>query len=105
MRHRKDDTRGRRTATVSRWVGETVAIQHSRKRKSRENTRPVRFFQLARRTRSQQLAQNQTQVERSYVDQLPFQNVLPPPQMAAPHTARLVAVREAAFDQLSRSSQ
>ena len=66
---------------------------------------PSAVFQLARRTRSQQLTQNQTQVERSHMDQLPFQNVLPPPQMAASHTAGLVAVREAAFDQLPASAE
>src|ERR1022692_2153351 len=42
------------------------------------NDLPSAIFQLARRTRSQQLAQNQAQVERSYMDQLPLQNVLPP---------------------------
>ena len=69
------------------------------------NDLPCAIFQLARRTRPQQLAQNQAQVERSYMDQLPLQNVLPPSEMAAPHAARLVAVREAAFDQLTASSQ
>src|ERR1700681_1062044 len=72
--------------------------------KSRKHL-PSAVFKLAWRTRSQQLAQNQAQVERSYMDQLPLQNVLPPPQMTAPHAARLVAVREAAFDQLPASSQ
>jgi len=66
---------------------------------------PSAVFQLAWRTRSQQLAQNQTQVERSDMDQLPLQNVLSSSQMAAPHAARLVAVREAAFDQLAAPSQ
>src|SRR4029077_15939460 len=37
--------------------------------------------------------------------QLPLQNVLPPPQMAAPHAAGLVAVREAAFDELPAPSE
>jgi hypothetical protein len=66
---------------------------------------PSAVFQLARRTRSQQLAQNQAQVERSDMDQLPLQNVLPSSEMAAPHAARLVAVRKAAFDQLAAPSQ
>jgi hypothetical protein len=39
------------------------------------------------------------------MDQLPLQNILPPSQMAASHPARLVAVREAAFDQLAAPSQ
>ena len=59
------------------------------------------ILQFSRGARSQQFAQNQTQVERSHMDQLPFQNVLPSPQMATSHTARLVTVREAAFDQFS----
>ena len=36
------------------------------------------IFQFSGRTRAQQLAQNQTQIECSHVDQLSFQNVLPP---------------------------
>lgn len=63
------------------------------------------IIQLPRRARSEQLAQNQTQIERSQVDQLPFRNVLPPLQMAASHTARLVAMREAAFDELASPSE
>jgi hypothetical protein len=47
--------------------------------KSRKHL-PSTVLQLARRTRSQQLAQNQAQVERSHMHQLPLQNVLPPPQ-------------------------
>src|ERR1017187_2905147 len=63
---------------------------------------PSKVFQLARRARAQQLAQNQTQVERTHVDQLPLQNVFLAAQMAAPHPARLVAVREAALDPILR---
>ena len=37
------------------------------------------------------------QIERAHVDQLPFPNVFLSAQMAAPHRARLVAVREAAL--------
>ena len=61
--------------------------------------------QLPRRARSQQLPQNQAQVERSHVNQLPFQNVLPAPQIAAPQATRFVAVREAAFNQLAAPPQ
>jgi hypothetical protein len=39
------------------------------------------------------------------MDQLPLQNIFLPAQMAAPHGARLVAVREAAFDQLAAPPQ
>jgi hypothetical protein len=35
------------------------------------------------------------------MDQLPFQNIFVSAQMAAPHPARLVAVREATLDQLA----
>ena len=44
--------------------------------KSRKHM-PSAAFPLARRTRSQQLAQSEAQVERSHVEQLPLQNVLP----------------------------
>src|ERR1035441_7782627 len=56
---------------------------------------------LPRRARSQQFPQNQAQVERAHMDQLPLQNVFAPAQMAAPHPARLVAVRETTFDELA----
>jgi hypothetical protein len=39
------------------------------------------------------------------VDQLPFPNVFLSAQMAASHRARLVAVREAALDQLAAPPQ
>jgi hypothetical protein len=39
------------------------------------------------------------------MDQLPLQNVLSSSQMAAPQATGLVAVREAAFDQLAAPSQ
>jgi hypothetical protein len=52
-------------------------LARQRAQKSRKYL-PSAVFQLARRARSQQLAQNQAQVERSYMDQLPLQNVLPP---------------------------
>jgi hypothetical protein len=66
---------------------------------------PSKVSQLPRRARSQQFPQNQAQVERTHVDQLPFQNVFLAAQMAAPHSARLVAVREAALDQLAAPPQ
>jgi len=83
---------------------EPPAIQHDKERKSRENICPARFLS-SRGVPPQKLAQNQAQVERSYMDQLPLQNVLSPSQMAAPHATRLVAVRKAAFDQLTAPSQ
>ena len=56
---------------------------------------------LSRRARAEQLAQNQAQVERADMNQLPLQNVLPSSQVAAPHAARFIAMREAAFHQLA----
>ncbi len=61
--------------------------------------------QLPRSARAEHLAQNQAQVERADMHQLPLQNVLPSPQMAAPHAARLVAMREAAFHHLAAPPQ
>jgi transposase len=39
------------------------------------------------------------------VNQLPFQNVLPSPQVTAPQATGFIAMREAAFDQLAAPSQ
>jgi hypothetical protein len=62
-------------------------------------------FQLPWRSSAQQLAQDQAQVKRADVDQLPFQDVLAPAQVTAPQTAGLVAVGEAALDQFAAPSQ
>jgi hypothetical protein len=95
---------GRPTGAVSRRAGERVVVRHSRKRNSRKTAWPARFFSsrgvpAPRSFRRIRLRLN------AHVDQLPFQDVLPPPQMAASHTASLVAVREAAFDQLPAPSE
>src|ERR1019366_8393696 len=66
---------------------------------------PSTVFQLARRARAQPFAQDQAQIERAHVDQLPLQNVFVSAQMATPHPARLVAVREAALDELAAPPQ
>ena len=60
---------------------------------------------LPRRSRTQLLAQDQAQIESSYVDQLPFQNVLVFAQMGSPHTTRLVAMGETTFHQFTASTQ
>ncbi|HZL65971.1 MAG TPA: hypothetical protein VFC29_01430 [Candidatus Limnocylindrales bacterium] len=60
---------------------------------------------LPRRARTQHLAQDQAQVERADMNQLPLQNVLVSAQVRAPHPAGLVAVREAAFHQLAAPPQ
>src|ERR1039458_7096047 len=62
---------------------------------------PNTVFQLPWRARTQQFAQDQAQVECADMDQLPLQNVFVSAQMATPHAARLVAVRETALDQLA----
>src|ERR1019366_4456032 len=62
-------------------------------------------FQLSWRSRAQQLAQDQAQVERADMNQLPLQDVLAPAQMAAPQAAGLVAVGKAAFHQLAAPSE
>jgi hypothetical protein len=60
---------------------------------------------LPRGSRTQQLAQDQAQVESPHMDQLPLQNVLVTTQMGAPHTTRVVAMRKAAFHQLAAPPQ
>jgi hypothetical protein len=66
---------------------------------------PSTVSQFARRARTQQLAQDQAQIERAHMDQLPLQNVFVSAQMTTPHPSRLVAVREAALDQLAAPPQ
>lgn len=60
---------------------------------------------LPRGSRTQQLAQDQAQVEGADMNQLPLQNVLLSAQVRAPHAAGVVAVREAAFHQLAAPPQ
>jgi len=55
----------------------------------------------SRRTRAPQLAHYQAQVAYSYMSQLPLQNVLSFPQVAAPHAASFVAMRKVAFHKLA----
>src|SRR5271165_5476606 len=61
--------------------------------------------QLSRRARTQQLAQDQAQVERADMNQVPLQDVVSSAQVAAPHPTRLVAMREAALDELAAPPQ
>ena len=70
-----------------------------------QNARTKAVSQLSRRSRTQHLAQNQAQVERADVTQLPLQDVVSSPQVAAPHPTRLVAVRETALDELAAPPQ
>src|ERR1035438_7721751 len=62
-------------------------------------------FQLSWRSRAQQLAQDQAQVERADMNQLPLQDVLAPAQVTAPQAAGLVAVGKAALHQFAASFQ
>jgi len=57
------------------------------------------------RAHTQQLAQDQTEVERADMNQLPLQNVVPSAQVTASQTAGFVTVRESAFHQLAPSPQ
>jgi hypothetical protein len=93
----------RRGGTASTGVVLTISVPEQQKNAHDKHAEAV--SQLPWRARSQELPRRQTQIERSYVNQLPFQNVLPSPQMAAPHAARLVAMRKAAFDHLPAPSQ
>jgi hypothetical protein len=68
---------------------------------NKQNHRRTQVSQLSRGARAQEFAQDQAQIERAHVDQLPLQNVFVSAQMATPHAARLVAVREAALHQLA----
>ncbi len=62
-------------------------------------------LQLSRRSHTQHLAQHQADVERADVNQLAFEYVLPSAQGAASHSAGLVAMSEASFDQLASPLQ
>ena len=68
---------------------------------NKQNKAAEAVSQLPWRARSQQLAQDQAQIKRAHMDPLPLQNVFVSAQMATPHSARLVAVREAALHQLA----
>jgi len=57
--------------------------------------------QLARRSRSQQRAEDQTQIERADMNQQALQNILMSSQMRASHSSGVVAVRKARFDQFA----
>jgi hypothetical protein len=60
---------------------------------------------LSRSSGAQQLAEDQAQIEPGYMNQLPLEDVVMLAQVRAPHASGVVAMREAAFDQLSAPSQ
>ena len=61
-----------------------------------QNKSAAAVLPLPPRARARPLAQDQASIERTHVDQLPFPNVFLPAQRAAPHRARLLAVRVSA---------
>src|SRR6516164_2955390 len=73
--------------------------------RNKKNKQASAVSPLPRRARSHQLAQDEAQVESSHVDQLPLQNVIVSAQVGAPHAARVVAMRKAAFHQLAAPPQ
>ncbi len=81
----------------------TIPVREQQKNAYNEPAKAV--SQFSGRARAQQCAQDQAQIERAHMHQLPFQNVVASAQMATPHRARLVAVREAALDQLAPPPQ
>ena len=82
-----------------------VSIPTREPQKDWQNVLAKAVSQLSRRARTQQLAQDQAQVESTHMNQLSLQNVVSSAQVAAPQAARLVAVREAAFDELAAPPQ
>jgi len=92
----------RRDAGFYFAIGSIAAGEPLKKAQNKPRS-PV--FQLSGRARSQHIPQYQTEVECADVDQQPLQNILSSAQGAASHSARLVAVGKAAFDELAASSQ
>ena len=82
-----------------------MSIPTREQQKDLQNARAQAVSQLSRRARTQQLAQNQAQVEGADMNQLPLQDVVPSAQVAAPQAAGFVAMCEAAFHQLATSPQ
>lgn len=60
---------------------------------------------LPRRADAQQLAEDQAEIEPGHMNQQPLENVVMFSQVRTPHPTRVVAVREAAFYQLTASSE
>ena len=82
-----------------------MSIPTREQQKDLQNARAQAVSQLSRRACTQQLAQNQAQVEGADMNQLPLQDVVPSAQVAAPQAAGLVTVREAALDELAAPPQ
>ena len=56
-----------------------MSIATREQQKDLQNARTKMVFQLPRRAHAQQLAQNQAQVERAHMNQLPLQDVVSSP--------------------------
>ena len=56
-------------------------------------------------SRPDQTTENQTQIERTDVNQLPFENILMTPEMSSPHRPGFVTVRKAPLDQFASFPQ
>ena len=54
-----------------------MSIPTREQQKDLQNARAQAVSQLSRRARTQQLAQNQAEVERADMNQLPLQNIVP----------------------------
>ena len=85
-----DVFRNRRGDTASTRVVLTISVPEQQEDAYDKHAETV--SQLPRSARAEHLAQNQAQVERAHMHQLPLQNVLPSPQVAAPHAARFIAM-------------
>ncbi|MHB1954419.1 MAG: hypothetical protein ACYDC6_16205 [Acidobacteriaceae bacterium] len=72
---------------------------HAHPKPNTEQKQPgAAVSQLSRRARSQQLAENQTQVEGANIDQLPLENIFLSAQRAASHATSFIAVGKDVFD-------
>jgi len=90
-----------------RSSGRFGPLKHCSHKKSRKSSSPCWFFGSSTPAACPNPAApvDQTQVERSHMDQLSLQNILMPSEMRAPHSTRLVTVGEAPFYRLSPSPQ
>jgi hypothetical protein len=85
------------TPVVLLWAGEQA------QQEQQEQSAPV--VPLSRSSGAQQLAKDQAQIESCNMNQLPLEDVRVLAQVRTPHASGVVAMREAAFDQLSAPSQ
>src|ERR1700676_5559471 len=83
-----------------------TAMRAARKQpKQEQKEHSAQVDPLPRSARAQQAAEDQAQIEPCNVDQLTLEDVVMFPQMSAPHTSGVVAVRKATFHQFAASLQ